>query len=105
MSDVERVICDAITARRLLRLDYAGTSSPGVRVVEPHAVGTTPGGSVVLQAWFLEGDSASAEGPGWRTYLLEHMTEAAALDNTFAGPRPGYRPNGGKSFRSVRCAL
>lgn len=102
---MDDLIAVAIRDRRLIRFYYAATSSPGVRTVEPHVLGTNRKGSLALSAWFLRGESASAEGPGWREYLLDSVSEVEVLDEVFEGPRPGYRPGGGRNFTSVRAAL
>jgi hypothetical protein len=102
---VEELICDAIRARKLIRFHYASGSAPGPRTVEPHVVGVNTKGAPALQAWFRTGDSASRYGEGWREYLLAHVSQVEVLEETFDGPRPGYKPGGGKSFRSAKCAV
>ena len=74
-------------------------------VVEPHMVADNQRNNRALSAWFLRGESESQEGEGWREYLLESITEAVLLDETFTGTRPHYNPTGGRTFHNVRCAL
>jgi hypothetical protein len=97
-------LCDAIKSKCLVRFYYAGDDAPGYRTVEPHMVANTKEGRPALSAWYLQGASES-DTQGWRIYLLSDISSVTVLEQTFSGPRPGYRPNGGKSFHSVRCAL
>lgn len=62
-------------------------------------------GDLALSAWFLHGGSNSNDGPGWRAYLLSEITNLAVSEQTFGGSRPGYQPDGGKSFHDVLCSL
>lgn len=99
------LICDAINTRHVIRFYYTGTQSPGYRLVEPHMVAYNRKNNLALSAWFLGGESESQEGQGWREYLLDEITQVAIMPTQFAAPRPGYRPDGGKSFHSVQCAV
>lgn len=98
-------ICQAITARRLIQFHYSLGDEPGYRLVEPHMVAHTNDDNRALSAWYLQGESASRRGPGWRIYLLEGVSEVKMLPDTFSAPRPGYKPDGGKSFHRIECAL
>ncbi|HKZ02316.1 MAG TPA: hypothetical protein VI750_08985 [Pyrinomonadaceae bacterium] len=62
-------------------------------------------GHLALSAWFLGGASESQEGQGWREYLLREITNVSIIPQKFLGPRPGYKPDGGKSFHDIQCAL
>jgi predicted DNA-binding transcriptional regulator YafY len=97
----QEIICDAIQQKRLVQFWYDG----GNRTVEPHMIATNEAGHRALSAWFVSGHSNSGERPGWREFLLSEIRNAAALNENFAGPRPGYKPDGGKKFNSVTCAL
>jgi hypothetical protein len=98
---MEREICEAISRRRLISFIYKGRQ----RLVEPHMVGYNKSNELALSAWFLSGESASKDGPGWRTYLVNDISGLSVLEQTFDEPRPGYQRDGGKTFRSVRCAI
>jgi len=74
-------------------------------MVEPHMVAYNGTGHLALSTWFLGGASESQEGQGWREYLLSEITDLNVLPQRFLGPRPGYRPDGGKTFHNVQCAL
>ena len=62
-------------------------------------------GHLALSAWFTGGVSGSGEGQEWREYLLASISSVTVLEATFAGPRSGYKPDGGKSFQNIQCAL
>jgi predicted DNA-binding transcriptional regulator YafY len=98
-------LCAAIRSRNLVRFYYTGDDVPGYRIVEPHMVAYNQGERLTLSAWYLGGASESGTGSGWRDYLLSEMTSVATLPQQFSGPRPGYRPDGGKTFHNVQCAL
>lgn len=99
-----KTICDAIAKRLLIQFYYSGDKVPGVRVVEPHMLAYNRRDNLALSAWFLGGATESG-GAGWREYLLSEMSEITILSEHFSGPRPGYRPDGGKTFHNVQCAL
>jgi hypothetical protein len=101
----EQMICKAIKNKNIIRFYYNLTDDPGYRTVEPHMVADNELDSRVLSAWFLHGDSESNEGSGWRTYLLSDISNITILPQTFNGPRPHYKRNGGKKFHNVQCAL
>ncbi len=67
------VVRDAIQRQRVLRVRYAGH----MRMIEPHAIGITTGGHRAVLAWQIEGGSRSDPPSGWRTFLLEDISEAA----------------------------
>src|SRR5688572_22649995 len=98
---MENRICAAIAGRRLISFYYKDAQ----RTVEPHMVAYNKGGELALSAWFLHGGSDSNEGPGWRSYLMEKISNLTVSDQTFSGSRPGYQSDGGKSFFNVQCAL
>lgn len=97
-------LCSAISSMNLVRFHYAD-AAPGYRIVEPHMVAYNRRGSLALSAWFLGGESASAEGPGWREYLVENISDVTILTEQFTQPRPGYKSDGGKTFHNVQCAI
>jgi hypothetical protein len=103
MSQAE--LCSAIRAQRLVRFFYSLDDEPGFRTVEPHMVARTKTEALALSAWYLSGASESNQGPGWRTYLLSGISQVTILNEGFDGPRPGYKPDGGKSFHDVQCGL
>jgi hypothetical protein len=98
-------ICAAIASRNLIEINYIGNKAPGMRIVEPHMVAYNEANNLALSAWYLSGESESRRGPGWREYLLTDIANVTILPQTFAGPRPGYKPGGGKTFHNVQCEL
>ena len=101
------LICQAINSKppHLIQFYYTGEAEHGIRIVEPHMVADNTAGHLALSAWFTGGVSGSGEGQGWREYLLDSIGAVTVLKETFAGTRPGYKPDGGKSFQNVQCAL
>lgn len=98
-------ICSAIKALRPVRFHYSLDETPGFRIVEPHMVAHTKTGALALSAWYLSGATFSNSGPGWRVYLLSGISQLSILNEPFEGPRDGYKPDGGKSFKKVQCGL
>jgi hypothetical protein len=104
-SMVVETLCSAIRARHLVSFYYGGDATPGLRIVEPHVVARNSAEHLTLSAWFLSGSSESQSGAGWRDYLVSAISQVTELEEQFDGPRPGYRPGGGKSFHNVVCEL
>ncbi len=59
---------------------------------------------LALSGWLQTGVSRSG-GQGWREYLVESMVEIVLLEEGFAGPRPGYQADGGKTFHTIQCSI
>ena len=97
---MNRQICDAIGAERLLRFVYDGYE----RIVEPHLYGINSANHEALSAWLVEGWSATSPEAGWRNYLVADMHDIQVLARPFTGPRPGFNP-GDRSFRQIYCSL
>ncbi len=72
---------------------------------QPHMVAYNKAGHLALSAWFLGGSTESQEGQWWRENLLSDISNVTVLPQKFAGPRPGYKSDGGKLFHNVQCAL
>ena len=80
---------DAIENKRVLKIVCGGH-----RTIEPHALGRSADGDLLLRAFQTEGASSSTptkEGFGWRLFRLSAIAFAEALDQTFSGPREKYR--------------
>jgi hypothetical protein len=93
-------ICEAIRASMTLEFTYAGN----YRVVEPHILGTTAKGKVVLRAFQIGGASASGPIDAWRLFDVAQMSNLRAMPNKFTGPRPGYNPVD-PAMQVVSCCL
>lgn len=84
---MRQTIADAIRHLHRMTVDYA----PGLRTIEPHAIGYSKDGNVVLRAYQIDGASASGEHEHWKLFRLDRMRSAVHLADTFTGPRPGYK--------------
>lgn len=78
----------------------------GLRTIEPVCLGRSKADNEVLRAWDLEGASHTGyKGeqpiPGWRIFRLDKITSFKPTGEKFNTPRPGYNPNGDKTFSSV----
>lgn len=80
------LITSAIAEKRCLELTY----DPGVRQVEPHAIGYSSAGHVLVRVWQTAGASASGEHENWKLLRLDRLTAANDNGQTFLGPREGY---------------
>ena len=78
---------DAIRDRRLIRMDYP----PGLRILEPHALGRSSKGDLLLRAFQVDGVSESNQIVGWKLMRLDRARRIEMLDGEFDGPRPDYR--------------
>jgi predicted DNA-binding transcriptional regulator YafY len=81
------VLISAIKGRRLVSLWY----DPGVRVVEPHALGYGADGQLLLRAFQVGGASASGQPSHWKLFRLDRMRDAALNGQSFRQPRPDYQ--------------
>jgi predicted DNA-binding transcriptional regulator YafY len=86
---MESQIAKAINEHRLLRFYY----EPGLRIVEPHALGISADGNLLLRAYQTGGASKSGEHANWKLFRLEKIVSLEVGDETFVGARPGYNPN------------
>src|SRR5437773_2256026 len=102
---MESFICEAIRRLRLIQFHYDGNNSPGLRVVEPHALVRDSDGRLLLSAWFVRGVSESGQWPGFRVYRMEHASKVTMLEEDFAGPRREYNPQWAERFDSVLCRI
>ncbi len=87
--DFVDVISDAITRRITIRIDYP----PGVRLVEPHCLGESKEGNLLLRAFQTEGASASGEHINWKLFRLDRADSVELTGDHFDGPRPEYNPD------------
>jgi predicted DNA-binding transcriptional regulator YafY len=77
----------AIEGRRLVSLWY----DPGVRVVEPHALGFGSDGQMLLRAFQVAGASASDQPVRWKLFRLDRIQDAKFSGGSFRKPRPEYQ--------------
>lgn len=80
-------IVSAIQSRRLIRLVYDGYH----RTVEPHSYGQTAEGNDLVSVWQVDGGSKKGERRGWKNFRLDETRAVEVLNETFQGPRTGYK--------------
>ncbi len=93
-------ICPAINNLQLISFSYHGYS----RVVEPHTYGVNTKGHRALRAYQVRGESRTGRVPDWRYFRRDEMYDETVLQETFEGPRPGYK-RGDKAFETIFCQL
>jgi predicted DNA-binding transcriptional regulator YafY len=77
----------AIEGRRLVSIWY----DPGVRVVEPHALGYGSDGQVLLRAFQVTGASSSDQPVHWKLFRLDRIRDARLNSRIFRKPRREYQ--------------
>ena len=87
MQHVVAVLTAAIQNRRVIQIVY----EPGPRIIEPHALGRSTDGNVLLRAYQVEGASSSGEHEHWKLFRIDKVQCAEPTGGTFAGPREGYK--------------
>lgn len=86
---MDDVIANAIKDRERLSFNYP----PGARTIEPHALGWSSDGHVLLRAFQTEGASSSGEHENWKLFRLDRAGATTANGENFPGPRAGYKRN------------
>jgi hypothetical protein len=82
--DKAATITDAINRKRMLHLDYHGTS----RTVMPHILGHAGTGQLSLSAYQVSGT-----GHGWRMFHLDDTSKVEITGKGFGRPRHDYNPD------------
>jgi hypothetical protein len=82
-------IADAIRNKRCITFNY----SPGIRYIEPHALGRSAAGDLLLRAYQTDGASASGEHEHWKLFRIDKCGGQESNGDTFLGPREGYKQN------------
>lgn len=80
-------IVAAIENKRCLSIDY----EPGLRLIEPHALGTGSDGQILLRAYQVSGASASGEPEHWKLFRVDRIRDVTPDDTPSEAPRPGYK--------------
>lgn len=80
------LIVEAIQNRVRLNFDYNGYG----RTVEPHTLGISSHGNVLLRAYQTSGGSSSGSIPAWRLFNADRITALTLDSSCFQNPRPGY---------------
>jgi predicted DNA-binding transcriptional regulator YafY len=81
------ILVAAIEGRRLVSIWY----DPGVRVIEPHALGYGSDGRLLLRAFQVAGASASDQPVHWKLFRLDRIRDAKLNGGSFRKPRPEYQ--------------
>lgn len=81
------VLVAAIEGRRLVSIWY----DPGVRVIEPHALGYGSDGQVLLRAFQVSGASVSGQPFHWKLFRLDRIRDTRLNGGSFRKPRPQYQ--------------
>ena len=84
--DMRDAICQAIDEQKVISFQYDRLP----RTVEPHKVGRTTAGNIVLSGYQIAGRSHSNEVPYWRLYKLRKIRDLEVDQERFDGPRPRY---------------
>jgi predicted DNA-binding transcriptional regulator YafY len=84
---VAETLVEAIEGRRLVSIWY----DPGVRVVEPHALGVGSDRQLLLRAFQVAGASASGQPVHWKLFRLDRIRDAKLSGGSFKKPRPDYK--------------
>jgi predicted DNA-binding transcriptional regulator YafY len=87
----------AIEGRRLVSIWY----DPGVRVVEPHALGYGSDGQVLLRAFQVAGATASDQPVHWKLFRLDRIKDAKLNGRSFRKPRRDYQRDDSAMTRGI----
>jgi len=93
-------IIEAIRSKRLLAFVYHGAP----RIVEPHTYGLDKWQREMLCAYQVQGLSRSGGAHGWRTFVVDEITDARLETHHFDDARPEYRRNDG-AFEKILAQL
>jgi hypothetical protein len=83
---MNQLITDAINTLQVLKFTYSGID----RVVEPHAIGISRTGKVLLRCFQTLGGHVKP-GHEWDLCELSKISNLRVSGDYFQGPRPGYR--------------
>lgn len=83
------LLTSAIEKRQLISLCY----EPGLRLIEPHALGYGSEGQILLRAYQTEGASTSREHENWKLFRVDRIQTIDGTGLHFDGPRPDYKRN------------
>lgn len=93
-------IITAIENQNVLEFYYKGH----LRIVEPHAYGTTAKGNELLRAYQIEGTSDSGEVPDWKLFSTNKIEQLTTREANFSETRPGYNP-GDTAMSEIYCEI
>lgn len=81
------LVAAAIAKKLILKIVYP----PGVRLVEPHALGRSAEGNLLLRSYQTEGASSSGEHRWWKLFRVDRAQSIELAGGNFDGPRPEYK--------------
>lgn len=84
----EHLVISAIQNQLKIRFYYDG----GFRIVEPHTVGYSRNGYILLRGFQVSGYSRSGNSNGWKLFRLDESQNQSICDEKFEA-RPGYKMN------------
>lgn len=93
-------LCNAIQGQNIVEFHYRNKH----RVVEPHKVGRTTKGNVVLSGYQIGGHGNEINPPDWGQYKLRKMSGLNITGRSFSGPRPEYKRTD-KRMTQIYCRL
>ncbi|MNM21806.1 hypothetical protein D3C81_321710 [compost metagenome] len=83
---MNQLITDAINTLKVLKFTYSGID----RLVEPHAIGISRTGKILLRCFQTLGGHVTP-GHEWDLCELSKISNLRVSGDYFQGPRPGYR--------------
>jgi hypothetical protein len=81
------ILGEAILEQRVMTAVYGGTEYQ----LEPHALGVSREGRVLLRAFSRTPVPDREQQPNWMLLRVDRLTEMRVFEERFAEPRPGYR--------------
>ena len=97
---IEETLRQAVLGKHRVEFDYEG----GTKVLEPHMVAHNMQGHILLNGWFVRGDSKFGE-EGWQDYMLAGISNLKILQVTFAKAHFGYNPLDDSKFANIQFCL
>lgn len=96
--NIRNQITEAIRSKCKVELNYKGA---GLRIVCPHAVYSSPSGTIRMDSYQVSGYSShSQESPHWRPFDIAKITDLRLLNETFS-TMPGYNPLSHKYLNAI----
>ncbi len=83
---MRQTLCNAVDNQNVVEFRYQRKK----RIVEPHKVGRTTKGNVVLSGFQAGGRGNEINPPDWGLYKLSKISDLNVTNQTFAEPRPKY---------------
>ncbi len=100
MDKIEAMLSQAVRGKNLVEFYYEG----GTKVLEPHMVAHNKTGHILLNGWFVRGDSRFGE-EGFQEYMLAGISALRILPEFFPKARFGYNPLDDSKYANIQCCL